>query len=65
MRPIRLEWRLWLVIGSVIVALGWLDVVRGRELAVIGTNQQRVLHELDRIRDRLERLEARIGRLDR
>lgn len=57
------EWRTWVAlclmwIGT-LVSIGVLDVIRGRTLAVVEDRQQGVLHELDRLRDRVERLEAR------
>jgi hypothetical protein len=59
------EVRLWLVLACALVtvfgAIGWLDVIRGRELAVVSAEHNRLFHELERVQDRLLQLERGRG----
>jgi hypothetical protein len=59
MAPRYLDWRFWAMIASLVLTVGWLDIVRGRQLAIVAARQEMVLHELDRLRDDMERLKAR------
>jgi hypothetical protein len=53
------RWTAALVVAvlTMIIAIGWLDVVRGRQLLIVEVRQQVVLEELERFRQRLDRLE--------
>ena len=42
---------------ALLAAVGWLDVARGRQLFILATNQEWVMRELERLRDRMDRVE--------
>lgn len=61
----RIEWR-WLAslvvaVLSLLIAVGYLDVLRGRELTILRTNQEWVMREIVAIRDEMRQQRGRRG----
>jgi len=61
MRDEQWRWVASLIISVLLLlsAIGYLDVVRGRQLMTIETNQAWVIRELVRLRDALDRHEEK------